>query len=191
MRNFAVGRSRKRLRTDQNLRCLSICSHIPAPIRGERNRGKWPLVLSDCGPASLTCAQKVVLMGGHRLWIQRSVDDSFTWDACRSVSPRSLWKCLISDAISLGGSANGGLTPSSDAKGDQPMSRSSSITHDYKMGRNGILDELTHPTIPIGHSGDPKLRNLDVARYPTNRIHIPLIRWGAFLIRQTPITKIL
>ena len=96
---------------------LSIFSHVPVRIPGKRNRDKWPQVNCDGVPTSLTCARKVVLMGGRRLWAHRSLDDSFTWDAWWSITPRRVWKCLISDTLPPGGSMNGGLTPSSDDQG--------------------------------------------------------------------------
>ena len=113
---------------------LSIFSHAPAPIRGKRNREKWPQFICGRIPTSLACSQKVVPMGGHRLWTQRSVDDSLTWDARWAVTHRSLWKCLISDTLAIGGSVNGGLTPSSDDLWGQPSSRSSTATQDRRMG---------------------------------------------------------
>ena len=99
---------------------LSIFAHVPVTICGKRNREKWPRINCDGVPTSLTCSQKVVLMGGHLLWPRRSLGDSSTWDAWRSLTPRYVWKCLISDTLSRGGSVNGGLNPSS---ADQGVSR--------------------------------------------------------------------
>ena len=79
---------------------LSIFSHVPVPVHGKRNRERLHLINCDGVPNRITCAQKVVLMGGNRLWAHKSLDDSFTWDAWRSLTPRYVWKCLISDTLS-------------------------------------------------------------------------------------------
>ena len=48
-------------------------------------------------------------MGGRRLWNYRVVGESFTWGDWRAATPRYLWKCLLSDSLTIGGPANGGL----------------------------------------------------------------------------------
>ena len=62
-------------------------------------------------PPPLSRDQRILLMGGHRLWKHRTPGDSFTWDAWRALSPRYIWKCLISDVLTHVGAMNGGLTP--------------------------------------------------------------------------------
>ena len=157
---------------------LSIFRHVPVPIPGRRTRERWPRIVFDGEPRPITCAKKVVLMGGRMLWTRRNIEDSFTWDAWWSISARHVWKCLISDTLFLCGAVDGGLTPSSDNQGDHPISSASSDSHDFRMGGRYFNGVNINPTTPSGQSGDPQLRNLDVERFFANRTHLPFIRLG-------------
>ena len=70
-----------------------------------------PPILANGELTPLTCAQRISLMGGHRFWRHRLIEDSFAWDSWWALSPRYVWKCLISDVLTHGGAVNGGLPP--------------------------------------------------------------------------------
>ena len=79
----------------------SMFSRVTVAPYGKRNRGKWPKILRGKDLTSLTCARRILLLGGHRLWIYRAVEDPFAPDDWWSLAPRHLWKYWIADPLTV------------------------------------------------------------------------------------------
>ena len=90
---------------------LSLFAHVPVPNEGTRMKEQWPPIFANGELIPLTCDQRIPLMGGRRFLRHRLTEDSLAWDAWWSLSPRYVWKCLISGALTHGGAVNGGLIP--------------------------------------------------------------------------------
>ena len=121
------------------------------------------------------------LTGGRRLWSHRDLEDSCTWDARWSISPRRWRNCLVSDSLTIGGSANGGLTPSSDIYVGQTVENPSSGSHDFRAGGRGDVSFGPAPSslVPGGISDNPQLHVLEIPLYAESIEHIPFNQWGA------------
>ena len=88
---------------------------------------------------------------------------------------KNVWKCWISDSLAVGGTANGGLTPSSEIYGDHSISNPRSGSRDFRIGGYD-----TGP-IPISSTGiipdRPQSHAIAITRYNDTRGHIPLVNW--------------
>ena len=150
---------------------------------GRRTSGKRHQVSRNGNPKTLSCARKSVFASGHTLWKHRNVDDSFTIDAWWSIPARRVWKCLISDTLTLGGEADGGLTPPSGNQGAiRYHVRPQAHLISERVGRILLRGEYQpiHTRWPFVQSSDTQYRRRTFLSQPNPYPLHPMVNFSRF-----------